>query len=126
MKKYLKIILIIPLVMAICFLLGRYGWKLGGFRLCQSANVYDIEVSNYQVKLKGNDVNFIPKGFIGYYAEEKDNCLYIGFRFSALFGFFEKSSFEIEIKTAEKVNKIVMKSAKNETVIYDISEIIEE
>ena len=46
----------------------------------------------------------------------KDNCLYIGFRFSSIFGFFEKSEFQIEINSDEKINKIIIPIKKSKTL----------
>ena len=122
MKKIIKIILVIAFVISTVFVMGRYGWKLTGFKLCQNSMIYDVQVDENRVTIKGRDANFIPRGFVGYYYEIEDNCLYIGFRFSSIFGFFEKSEFQIEINSDEKINKIIMKSAESETVIYDILE----
>ena len=122
MKKIIKIILVIAIVISTVFIIGRYGWKLTGFKLCQNSMIYEVEVNENRVTIKGRDANFIPRGFVGYYYEIEDNCLYIGFRFSNIFGFFEKSEYQIEINSDEKINKIIMKSAESETVIYDILE----
>ena len=122
MKKIIKIILVIAIVISTVFIMGRYGWKLAGFKLCQNSMIYDVQVDENRATIKGRDANFIPRGFVGYYYEIEDNCLYIGFRFSGIFGFFEKSEYQIEINSDEKINKIIMKSAESETVIYDILE----
>ena len=88
MKKIIKRILVIAIVISTVFVMGRYGWKLTGFKLCQNSIIYDVEVNENEVTIKGRDANFIPRGFVGYYYEIEDNCLYIGFRFSSIFGFF--------------------------------------
>ena len=79
MKKIIKIILVIAIVISTVFVMGRYGWKLTGFKLCQNSLIYDVQVDENRVTMKGRDANFIPRGFVGYYYEIEDNCLYIGF-----------------------------------------------
>lgn len=39
MKKFIKVIMIIVAVLFIIFLLGRFGWKIGGFDACQNAGI---------------------------------------------------------------------------------------
>ena len=39
MKKFVKVIMIIVAVLFIVFLLGRFGWKIGGFDACQNAGI---------------------------------------------------------------------------------------
>ncbi|MGN0252635.1 MAG: hypothetical protein ACI4EH_14935 [Oliverpabstia sp.] len=84
------------LLMAI-FLAGRFGWKLGGFRACQGAGITSVEVNDKGVHITGFYPGSFPEGFYGYYAKEQDNKLYVGFRFSAVFGFFETGDFDILI-----------------------------
>ena len=69
MKKIIKIILVIAIVISTVFVMGRYGWKLTGFKLCQNSIIYDVEVNENEVTIKGRDANFIPRGFVGYYYE---------------------------------------------------------
>ena len=45
MKKIIKIILVIAIVISTVFIMGRYGWKLTGFKLCQNSIIYDVEVN---------------------------------------------------------------------------------
>lgn len=122
MKKIIKGFLVILMILLAVFVICRYGWKFAGFNLCQNSIIYDVKVNDDSVVISGRDVNLVPRGFIGYYYQIEDDCMYIGFRFSSIFGFFEKGAYEIEIKTESKVNKIIMKSEKSETVIYDIYE----
>ena len=42
MKKFVKVIMIIVAVLLIIFLLGRFGWKIGGFKSCQDAGIYSV------------------------------------------------------------------------------------
>ena len=39
MKKFIKVIMIIVATLLIIFLLGRFGWKIGGFDACQNAGI---------------------------------------------------------------------------------------
>ena len=39
MKKFIKVIMIIVATLLIIFLLGRFGWKIGGFDVCQNAGI---------------------------------------------------------------------------------------
>ena len=39
MKKFIKVIMIIVAVLFIIFLLGCFGWKIGGFDACQNAGI---------------------------------------------------------------------------------------
>ena len=67
-------------------LAGRYGWKLLGFRACQGVGIEAAEVSEGKVHISGFYPGPFPEGFCGYYSEERDGTLYVGFRFSAVFG----------------------------------------
>ena len=42
MKKFVKVIMIIVAVLLIIFLLGRFGWKVGGFQACQNAGILTL------------------------------------------------------------------------------------
>ena len=93
LKRMLTVPLTIAVVLIAIFLAGRYGWKLAGFRACQSAGITAVEVSEREVHITGFYPGSFPEGFCGYYAEERDGKLYAGFRFSAVFGFFETGDF---------------------------------
>ena len=82
MKKIIKIILVIAIVISTVFIMGRYGWKLAGFKLCQNSMIYDEEddlnLETFVItKNKGNKkyekVNpkdlSVSKPFISYYAD---------------------------------------------------------
>ena len=85
MKKFVKVIMIIVATLLIIFLLGRFGWKIGGFKVCQDAGIDSVEVSERAVRMTGFYPGSFPEGFCGYYAKEQDGKLYVGFRFSAVF-----------------------------------------
>ena len=121
--KTLKRILIIPLAVVVTltaiFFAGRYGWKLGGFRACQGAGIDSVEVTENAVHMTGFYPGSFPEGFCGYYSEEQDGKLYVGFRFSALFGFFETGDFDITIPTEGDIDEVIIKTDMVETSIWN-------
>lgn len=97
LKRIIPIFLILLLILAAIFALGRYGWKLLGFQVCEEAGIESVEVGSSTVKIKGFSPGSFPEGFCGYYAEEQDGRLYVGFAFSAVFGFSETGDFDVAI-----------------------------
>lgn len=121
MKKYKKIIavlLVLALLLAAAFIVGRHGWKLLGFRACQGAGIESVEVGENVVEIKGFFPGSFPEGFCGYYAEEQNGTLYVGFRFSTVFGFFETGDFDISIPVKEKISEVILKTKMTETSIW--------
>ena len=122
-KNNMKRILIIPLAVVVTltaiFFAGRYGWKLGGFRACQGAGIDSVEVTENAVHMTGFYPGSFPEGFCGYYSEEQDGKLYVGFRFSALFGFFETGDFDITIPTEGDIQEVIIKTDMVETSIWN-------
>ena len=118
----MKRILIIPLAVVVTltaiFFAGRYGWKLGGFRACQGAGIDSVEVTENAVHMTGFYPGSFPEGFCGYYSEEHDGKLYVGFRFSALFGSFETGDFDITIPTEGDVQEVIIKTDMVETSVW--------
>ncbi len=104
------------------FFIGRNSWKLFGFVYCQSAGIEHVEVTNHQVKINGFYPGSFPEGFIGYHAEEQNGKLYIGFKFSTLFGFYETGNFTITIPTKENIEEIYIKTNKHEYLIWNKEE----
>ena len=90
-KKTVTTLLTVAVLLMVVFAAGRYGWKLLGFRACQGAGIESVEVSENTVKIKGFYPGSFPEGFCGYYAEEQDGTLYVGFRFSTVFGFLKRA-----------------------------------
>lgn len=121
-KKIAAVAALAAALLIICFLTGRYGWKLFGFSFCQSAGIESISVSDGQVEIIGYDPSPFPEGFLGYYAEEKDGKLYVGFKFSGLFGIFEPGDFHITIPAEEAISQVYMRTEKNEYLIWDAEE----
>ena len=120
LKKVFIVLLTIVVVLTAIFLAGRYGWKLGGFRACQSAGITSVEVREQTVHITGFCPGSFPEGFCGYYAEERDGKLYVGFRFSAVFGFFETGDFDITIPIKGEINEVILKTRMNETTLWRV------
>lgn len=118
MKKFVKVMIIIVAVLLVIFLMGRYGWKVGGFRACQSAGVESVEVSDNAVHMTGFYPGSFPEGFCGYYAKEQGGKLYVGFRFSAVFGFFETGDFDITIPIEGEIDEVIIKTKMNERSVW--------
>lgn len=70
------------------------------------------------VRITGFFPGSFPEGFCGYYTEERDGTLYVGFRFSAVFGFFETGDFDITIPVEGEVNEVILKTRLYETSIW--------
>ena len=117
-KRGWMIPLIAAVVLAAVFFAGRYGWKLGGFRACQSAGITSVEVSEKAVHITGFYPGSFPEGFCGYYAEERDGKLYAGFRFSTVFGFFETGDFDVTIPVKSEIDEVILKTGRNETSLW--------
>lgn len=113
-KRILMTLLTILLSSAVVFSIGRYTWKLGGFDACESAGIEQIKVNENQVYIRGFYPGSFPRGFLGYHAEQVDDTLYIGFKFSGIFGFFETGDFDIVIPTEGTVKKVIIKTKNNE------------
>lgn len=116
----LTVPLTIAVVLIAIFLAGRYGWKLGGFGACQGAGITSVEVSEMSVHITGFYPGSFPEGFCGYYAEEQDGKFYVGFRFSAVFGFFETGDFDITIPIKGEINEVILKTRMNETTLWRV------
>ena len=118
LKSILTILLCAAVLLLAVFLIGRYGWKLGGFRACESAGIEQVNVEENQVRICGFYPGSFPRGFLGYHAEQVDSTLYVGFKFSGLFGIFETGDFDITIPTNGTVSQVVIKTSKNEYLIW--------
>lgn len=119
MKKSVKVIMIIVAVLFIVFLLGRFGWKIGGFDACQNAGIDSVEVSEHAVRMTGFYPGSFPEGFCGYYAKEQDGKLYVGFRFSAVFGIFESGDFDITIPVKDEIDEVIVKTRMGERPVWN-------
>ena len=122
MKRILIMVAAVAVVGLAVFLMGRYGWKLAGFSACESAGIEKVEIGDKEVQIKGFYPGSFPTGFIGYYAEEDAGTLYVGFKFSVVFGAFETGDFDISIPVEEEIKKVVIKTGKNEYMIWPDSD----
>ena len=118
LKKILIILLCIAALLITVFLTGRYGWKLGGFNACETTGIEQINVEEDRVRIRGFYPGSFPTGFLGYHAEQVDHTLYVGFKFSALFGIFETGDFDITIPTKGTVTQVVVKSGEQEYTVW--------
>ena len=119
LRKVLTVMMMIAVILGAVFLAGRYGWKLGGFRACQSAGITSVEVSEMAVHMTGFYPGSFPKGCCGCYAKEQGSKLYVGFRFSAVFGFFETGTFDVTIPVKGEINEVILKTSMNETSVWN-------
>ena len=116
-----KIIILLGMIFTILFtifIFGRYGWKLFGFHVCESAGIEKIEVTEGQVRITGFCPGSFLEGFVGYHAEEKDGKLYVGFKFSKVFGIFENGDFAISIPVEGEIKEVIIKTQNNEYSIW--------
>ena len=118
LTRMLTVTLTIAVVLIAIFLAGRYRWKLGCFGACQGAGITSVEVSETAVHITGFYPGSFPEGFCGYYAEERDGKLYVGFRFSAVFGFFETGDFDVTVPLEGEITEVVLKTKRNETPLW--------
>lgn len=126
LKKILVVLLCLALLLTAGFLAGRYGWKIGGFRACETAGIEQVTVEDGHVQIRGFYPGSFPQGFLGYHARQEEGTLYVGFKFSGLFGFFETGDFDITIPTNGTVTRIVVKSGENEYTLWPRDEQEEE
>lgn len=118
LKKVCIAIIVVMTVLVGIFLIGRYGWKLRGFAACEGAGIENIKVSENMVEIQGYDPSLVPAGFIGYYSEEVDGTLYVGFKFSDIFGVFETGDFQIQIPVEHEIKEICIKTKNSESLIW--------
>lgn len=118
LKTVSVILLVLAIIVSIIFLIGRYGWKLFGFTACETAGIEQVNVEEDHVRIRGFYPGSFPRGFLGYHAEQEDNTLYVGFKFSALFGMFETGDFDITIPTKGTVTQVVVKGGDHEYSVW--------
>lgn len=118
LKTVSLILLVLAIIVSIIFLIGRYGWKLGGFHACEAAGIEQINIEEDHVRIRGFYPGSFPQGFLGYHAEQVDSTLYVGFKFSGLFGIFETGDFDITIPTNGTVSQVVIKTSEQEYLIW--------
>ena len=118
LKTVSLILLVLAIIVSSIFLIGRYGWKLGGFNACETAGIEQVNVEKDHVRVRGFYPGSFPRGFLGYHAEQADHTLYVGFKFSTLFGIFETGDFDITIPTKGTVTQVVVRSGEHEYTVW--------
>ena len=119
-KRILSGLMVVAFFVLAILCIGKYGWKLGGFRACESAGITSVEVDGNTVHITGFFPGSFPEGFCGYYSEERDGKLYVGFQFSAVFGIFETGNFDITIPIKREIKEVILKTRMNETLIWNV------
>lgn len=122
-KKSLSVRIIMVLaislvVLLLVYLTGRYGWKLLGFRACQGAGISSVEVSDQAVQITGFYPGSFPEGFCGCISREQNGTLYVGFRFSAVFGSLVTGDFTVTIPVKGEIKQVILKTGTGETTIW--------
>ena len=118
LKRAFTAVALLAALLIIIFLVGRYGWKLGGFNACQGAWLETVEVGQGTVHIRGGYPGSFPSGFCGYYAREQEGTLYVGFHFSSVFGFFETGDFDITIPVKTEINRVILKTGDHEVPVW--------
>jgi len=75
-------------------------------------------VEEDHVRIRGFYPGSFPQGFLGYHAEQEGSTLYMGFKFSGLFGIFETGDFDITIPVKGKISEVVIKTKTYEYPVW--------
>lgn len=118
MKRAITAVALLAALLIIVFLMGRYGWKLGGINACHGAWLETVEVGQGTVHIRGGYPGSFPSGFCGYYAREQEGTLYVGFHFSSVFGFFETGGFDITIPVETEIQQVILKTGDHEVPVW--------
>lgn len=123
LKKFIKVSAIIFLIIVVTFIGSRYGWRLFGFYSCDDPNslyINSIEVEENLITLSG-DTSSSADAFVGYIHEISDGNLYVGLKYTLLFGFFERQGrFDIQIMCDTKqIQKIYLKNGSVEELVWE-------
>lgn len=122
LRTGLKMLCGLAAALAAVFVIGRYGWHLGGFNACQSAGIESVTVEDGQVEIQGFYPGSFPEGFIGCHARQEGDTLYVGFRFSAVFGIFETGDFSVSIPVTGQLRQVVIRTRMNEYPVWSAEE----
>ncbi len=118
-KKFLQIVADIVVVLILLFLLGRFGWKLFGYRFCTGSEITAVSVEENLVTVEGRDNTAAPKGCVGYRSSQEGDTLYVGVRYDGICGFFEQSFFSATIPVSNEIQKVYLKTGDSEYLIWD-------
>lgn len=116
--RIIAVLLVLALVLGGVLLAARYGWKVFGFRACQDAAILSVDVAADSVHIRGTDTGSFPRGFCGYYAEKAENKLYVGVRFSPLWGWLSGGDFDVTIPVEGQINQVILKTDSAERSIW--------
>ena len=97
---------------------GPLWLEAGRFSCLSECRIESVEVSAHTVQITGFYPGSFPEGFCGYYAEEQDGKLYVGFRFSAVFGFSETGDFTVTIPVKGEIREVILKTGSGESTIW--------
>ena len=64
-KKILIILLCIAAMLVAVFMVGRFGWILGGFNACEPAGIEQVNMEEDHVRIRGFYPGSFPTGFLG-------------------------------------------------------------
>lgn len=120
MKKRLIISIIFVVLILVLLVLGlKYGWRLFGYRFCESPDVLSskCEVENTFVRVQGMTSNSAKK-FDSYKWEIENGVLYLGIHCKTFFASSNLGTFDITIDTPQKINKVIIKGHGAEQEIY--------
>ena len=120
MKKRLIISIIFVVLILVLLVLGlKYGWRLFGYRFCESPDVLSskCEVENTFVRVQGMTSNSAKK-FDGYKWEIENGVLYLGIHCKTFFASSNLGTFDITIDTPQKISKVIIKGHGAEQEIY--------
>lgn len=120
MKKRLIISIIFVVLILVLLVLGlKYGWRLFGYRFCESPDVLGskCEVENTFVRVQGMTSNSAKK-FDGYKWEIENGVLYLGIHCKTFFASSNLGTFDITIDTPQKISKVIIKGHGAEQEIY--------
>lgn len=126
MRKAAKVIGIIILIFIILqfivFCIGKFGWKLFGFDMCENPSTLLIEtvyVTDENVHIIGHTFNS-ASSYVGYTYKIKDNVLYVGIKQNLLIGFTERyGGYSFSIKGDFKtIDSIYLVNKEEEKCIW--------
>lgn len=121
-KKVLTALAVIVVWLVLIFLAGRYGWRLFGFRLCGGSGIEEITVTAENAEIKGFYAGSFPRGCVGTVTKQNGGTLYLGVRYSGLFGFFERGQFDITVPLKEPITEIILKTGNDEYPIWNAAD----
>ena len=107
------------ILLAAIFIISKYCWKIGGFSACSDAGITLVEVEEGNVHITGFYPGSFPEGFCGYYAEEQNGKLYVGFRFDAVSGLFNNGDFDINIRVKGEIDEVIVKAYNHERSVWN-------